>query len=186
MIWHIGGKKGTYMTRQEKEQRRKEVLQCICTIPKNMIKLHGVHNLTEFLLYHLADSNCFNFSKAAYFIENRDFNRLKGIAGYHGQENFSEATHWAHPEKFSQFTSVSNFNKQVRSVDLENIDLGGSLLSQKIARDLHFEKPSFCSWPIKYDNQGIFIFELHNEDEKELVNDHLEESLHLFGFCPVF
>ena len=50
------------MTRQEKEQRRKEVLKCICKLPKNMIQLHGIDNLTEFLLYHLADSNCFNFS----------------------------------------------------------------------------------------------------------------------------
>lgn len=174
------------MTRQEKEQRRKEVLRCICTIPKNMIKLHGIHNLTEFLLYHLSDRNCFNFSKAAYFIENKDFNRLKGIAGYHGQEHFPESTHWDMPEQFTQFTHASLFNNQVRAIDLENIPAEGSFLSQKIARDLQFQQPSFCSWPVKYDNKGIFIFELQNEDEMELVNDHLEESLHLFGFCPVF
>lgn len=174
------------MTRQEKEQRRKEVLKCICKLPKNMIQLHGLDNLTEFLLYHLADSNCFNFSKAAYLIENKDFNRLKGIAGYHGQESFPDATHWAQPEKFSQFTRGSEFNNQVRAIDFEKLELGSSMLSQKIARDLQFKQPSFCTWPVKYDNQGIFIFELRNEDEKEIVDDHLEESLHLFGFCPVF
>lgn len=173
------------MTRQEKEQRRKEVLQCICTIPRNMIKLHGIDNLTEFLLYHLADRNCFNLSKAAYFIENKDFNRVKGIAGYHGQETFVDG-HWVNPEKFSQFTSVSVFNKQVRAINLENNLLEKSMLSQQIARDLQFQRPAFCSWPVKYDNQGIFIFELHNEDEKELIEDHLEDGLHLFGFCPVF
>lgn len=174
------------MTRQEKEQRRKEVLKCICKLPKNMIQLHGTENLTEFLLYHLADRTCFNLSKAAYLIENKDFNRLKGIAGYHGKENFTEINPWARPEKFTDFTSTSLFNNKVRSIEIADLELGGSLLSQKIARDLEFTRPSFCSWPVKYDNQGIFIFELSNDDEKEIIDDHLEESLHLFGFCPVF
>lgn len=175
------------MTKQEKEQRRKEMLACICKIPKNIITLHGADNITEFLIYHLADRNCFNLSKAAFLIENKDFNRLKGIAGYKNGEYRTIVNHWNNPDVFTRAHHPSEFNKKVRQIDTEHHNPAtSSFLIDSLSKDLEFTHPSTVSWPVKYDNKGIFIFELYNEDEKELVEDHLVDSLHLFGFCPVF
>lgn len=177
------------MNPKDKEQRRDELLRCICTLPKNMVTVHGIDNVTEFLIHHLAASNCFNFSKAAYFVNNVDFKTLKGVAGYHKPEAYDRDNHWDNKDHFSDHMKQAPFNCQVRNVEQESLSKepdSVSGLATNLAQELGINSPSHHSWAMKYDNHGLFVFELADQDEQELVQDHLEETLYLFGFCPVF
>ena len=60
------------MEKKDRNQRKEKLLKCLCSIPREMIKLHGTENMTEFLLHHLAQPECFNLIRAALFVDNPD------------------------------------------------------------------------------------------------------------------
>lgn len=178
------------MKKKNKAERRQELLTCICSLPRKMTQVHGIENLTEFLLYHLADERCFNFSKAAYFVDNPDFDVFRGVSGFHKLEAFKSDDHWQHVDEFTSHMKDASFNRRVRSVgkksskkQQEKID---PALIELIAQELELEKPQHYSWKMKYDNHGLLVFELADQEDQELVQESLEESLYLLGFCPVF
>jgi hypothetical protein len=177
------------MKKKNQEQRRNELLRCICKLPRQMTLIHGADNMTEFLLHHLADPNCFNFSKAAYFVDNPDFNLFKGVAGFHRLEAFQEEDHWGNPKQFTSHMKDASFNRRVRTVGKKSHKKENKSKQEiitSLAQELELEKPAHHAWKMKYDNHGLLIFELANEDERDLVEENLEESLYLFGFAPVF
>ena len=176
--------------KKNKEQRQQEVLHCVCSLPRKMTQIHGVQNMTEFLLHHLAHKNCFNFSKAAYFVDNPDFDLLKGVAGFHKLEAFENNDHWQNAEQFTSHMKDASFNRRVRSVGQKSTKKQQEAIDQNLidalAQELELEKPQHCSWKMKYDNHGLLVFELADQQDRELVEQNLEESLYLLGFCPVF
>ncbi len=177
------------MKKKSQEQRRNDMLRCICSLPRQMTRIHGVDNLTEFLLHHLAAPDCFNFSKAAYFVDNPDFNLFKGVAGFHRLEAFEYEDHWGNADKFTGHMKDASFNRKVRSVgkksEQSKTDSKDELVAL-LAQELELEKPSHQAWKMRYDNHGLLVFELADEEDKELVEESLADSLYLFGFCPVF
>ena len=66
-----------------------------------MLSCDNVENMIEFVLHCLCSEDCFNMPKAAYFVDNIDFNCLKGIAGYNHLEKYKEPGIWSKPENFS-------------------------------------------------------------------------------------
>ncbi len=177
------------MQKKDRNQRKEKLLKCLCSIPREMIKLHGTENMTEFLLHHLSQPECFNLMRAALFVDNPDFDHLKGIAGIDRHAIYKENDHWGNPNDFSKHMVDKEFNQKVRTIDQESLhrrsqehkSVVGSL-SDKLL--LH--NPSFYSWRLKHDNHGLIIFEIHNDEEKSLIEEVMEEAVHLFGFCPIF
>lgn len=171
----------------ERNKRVYEVLVAVTTIPKHMIKLHGTENVTEFLLHNLGQQNCFNFSKAAYFIDNPDFDHFKGIAGFSQEESYQpKINHWSEAEDFSRHMEQATFNKKVRDVcrcSIKKNKMKEEEVIQDLSNELRILNPQYVVWPIKHDNHGLFLFEKNAE---ETVEEHLESALQLFGFCPVF
>lgn len=177
------------MKKKNQEQRREQVLRCICSLPRLMTLIHGVDNMTEFLLHHLADSACFNFSRAAYLVDNPDFDMLKGVAGFHRLEAYQDQDHWNKPEHFSKHMKDASFNRKVRAVGQKSHkreERAPEDLVSALAKEFELEQPLHKIWKMKYDNHGVLIFELKDQEDRELVEEHLEESLYLFGFSPVF
>ncbi len=172
--------------------RSREILECICKVPQHIIKLHsdGVHNSAEFLLHHLAMPTCFNLLQAAYFVDNPDFNFLKGVAGFHAQELFIARNHWQEQERFSKHMATSSFNQKVKAVERPSLRrseiMGEKKELSSIAQDLGVKNPFFKQLPIKYDNIGIMIFEPVSCKEHAAVDHHLDDSLFLLGFTPLF
>lgn len=176
------------MGMNDRNKRVYEVLVAVNTIPRHIVKLHGIDNMTEFLLHNLGQENCFNFSKAAYFIDNPDFDYLKGVAGFSQQESYRPKNdHWSEAQDFSEHMKKASFNNFVRTMcrcSIRRNDQKEEVIVQELSKELHFSNPRYVAWPIKHDNRGLLVFE--KSEQEEDIDQHLENALNLFGFCPVF
>lgn len=173
---------------EKKNQKRvQEVLLCVTNLPEQLIKYHGQENMLEFLLHSMCQQSCFNFSKAAYFVDNPDFDHLKGIAGFHHQQSYAH-DHWQDPKTFSDHMKRAPFNNQVREVMRASIKKNNHLekeVVQELSKELAFNDSHYLSWPVKYNNHGLLLFETA-EDQDASVKEQVQAGLHLLGFAPVF
>jgi hypothetical protein len=179
-------KRGGGMEKKDKN-REQEVLLCVTNLPEQIVKLHGQENMLELLLHAMSQKNCFNFSKAAYFIDNPEFDHLKGVAGVHEPEAYDK-DHWKDPQEFSDHMNRAPFNNQVRQMMLKSIKKNSHSEKEvvsELSKELAFKNFHYLSWPVKYNNHGLLIFETE-QDEHDQLKEHLESGVHLFGFCPVF
>ncbi len=167
----------------------RDILTYLAGIPKKMVSVHGIENVPEFVLHELCHEGCFNIPKAAYFVDNPDFDHLKGVAGYNAPECYSEhSTMWQDPETFTLFMRSCPFNQTVRSCGRKSIRRNGHVTSQvvdEIATDLGFAKPDILEWQLKHDNHGLLVYDASSDQMRDLAH-HLEHSLYLLSFCPVF
>lgn len=166
-------------------EKKYEMLKSLSCLPKKILALHGADNTTEFVLHELCSSNCFNLSKAAYFVDNPDFNCCKGIAGCDRKERF-ENDSWCAPDDFSCHMKQSIFNQKVREAHF--LSLGASSLESQVselAQKLDMKNPGFHRWKLKNGNHGILIFE-KPQNENDGLKEYLEDGLSLLGFCPIF
>lgn len=166
-----------------------ELVKFLTKIPGKIISLHGRENITEFVLHDLSGKSCFNFSKASYFVDNPDFNHLKGIAGYvHTQAFENSDAIWHNPDQFSRHMLGAPFNKKVRNV-LRPSPKKGCMEAQAIvdavAQELEMNNPQFYCWDMKHYNHGLFVYETNNE-QAEWNSEDLLSSLHLLSLCPIF
>jgi len=169
--------------------KKHRVLTHLSLLPQKILSLHGRDDLTEFVLCDLCQEHCFNLKKAAFFVDNPDFNCLKGVAGYCHQENPTVCDkRWEHPERFMARIQESSFNSKVRDLQLHSLTLTDESqqdLVNRIARDLEIDNPQCCSVAMKHNNHGLLIFQ--KEDSADTVVDkHLPSGLAMLGFCPVY
>lgn len=177
------------MANDESVHHYKRVLDCLSCLPKNIITHQGRENISEFVLHGLCSQGCFNLKKAAYFVDNPDFDCIKGITGFCQSEvNLDWSEIWDDPESFSLIAKSSPFNQKVRSFagasTKKNNDPVEKFIST-IAKDIGFANPNYCTWATKHFNHGILIFE-KSETTNDLYEEHFFNSLHLLGFCPIF
>lgn len=166
-----------------------EMVKFLTRIPGKIISLHGRENITEFVLHDLAGKLCFNFSKAGYFVDNPDFNHLKGVTGYFAPQAFEQSNAiWDNADHFTQHMEGAPFNKQVRNI-LRPSPKRGCLQAQEIVNDMAIElgitNPQFFCWDMKHFNHGLFVYEPVNEQSHWGPND-LMNALHLLSMCPIF
>jgi hypothetical protein len=159
-------------------------LACVQSLPKKMLQIHGIDNATEFVLHELCHAHCFNLKRAAYFVDNPDFNRCRGVAGFVKEESFSD-DFWNKMHDFSRHMQKSPFNQRVRECEYETSAHKPQDFVGYQARRLTFVSPQYVVVPVKNGNHGIFIYEYDgdNDDQFEAL---LTEAIPLLGFCPVF
>ncbi|HEV2601846.1 MAG TPA: hypothetical protein VGT41_06170 [Candidatus Babeliales bacterium] len=177
------------MKQYELLEREHALLKHLAQLPRKILTLHGRENVTEFVLHDLCDINCFNLNKAAYFIDNPDFNITKGVAGFSRSDvPINGQMAWKDPVAFSQHMAQSEFNKKVRKI------MQGSLSSEKhdhekiagrLADELGFNNHAFCNVTMKHDNHGFVLYEKVNTHDT-FADDHMVNGLSLLGFCPIF
>lgn len=158
-------------------------------VSSNIVHNHHLENLSEFVLYDLCSEDLFRVVKAAYLVNNPDFACMKGVAGYNKHDNFSKGYSWQHPKDFTSHMRQSLFNQKVRQINDMNVAPGIINPSDKkylhtLSDHLEIENPEFHLWNMKYDNQGILIFE--KEDKNDQIFQHLPHFASMFSFCPVF
>ena len=162
-----------------------KLLRCLCDLPKRILSLQEADHAPEFVLHGLCNEECFNVLRAAFFIDNPDFNFFKGVAGFCKAEPHAE-THkmWEDPISFTNYMQRSPFNKSVRGFIRESVKPGSEKELHSFLKDsLNFEKPEMHIWTLKHDNRGVLVFEHEKNDEWE--EEHFINSLHLLSFCPV-
>ena len=170
-------------------QQHKKLLRCLGSLPKQIMNLSSFDNATEFVLHGLCSKDCFNLYKAAYFVDNPDFDMIKGVAGFSKDEGDLEWQNiWEDPESFTLFTKSLPFNKKVRtfaSNSYKRKNQSFEKLVESIANDVGFEKPAYCVWDMRHFNHGLLVYEKVNDDKCELFNEHFVDSLYLLNFCPM-
>lgn len=169
--------------------QHKKVLGSLSHLPKKLLSVHDLDNATEFVLYELCNEGCFNLHKAAYFIDNPDFDLFKGVAGFSQAEAYSDWDGvWNNPEAFTTFMQQSDFNQKIRKFCSDSVHRNNKSYDDKIsemADEMGLNDPSYFSWDLKHDNKGILLYEKGGEDTS-LVEEHFLNSLYLLSFCPVF
>ncbi len=170
------------------ESKKRNIMHCLSCLPRKMLQLHGRENITEFVLHELGKKDCFNFERAAYIIDNPDFNCLKGVAGFCRPEAYvSQKDIWDEPDPFTEHMKKAAYNNKVRCFAKDScVKRGGSdeQIVQQVSKDLGFEHPLFYAWKMKHDNHGILLYE--KQDKEACDCSYLLEGLCLIGFCPVF
>ncbi len=170
-------------------ERMRNIMHCLSCLPRKILGLHGRENVIEFVLHELSKQECFDLERAAYVVDNPDFNCIKGVAGFCRPEAYqSQSDIWDEPDDFSEHMLQSAYNKKIRSFERDSCVKKGEKSEQivkEIAEELGFEHPSFYTWKMKHDNSGILLYEKHDKDAK-CECDYLLDGLCLIGFCPVY
>lgn len=176
------------MKHEDTLTRHHRLLHAINELPKRMLSVYSRDNSPEFVLHHLCNTTCFDVPKAAYFVDNPDFDCTKGVAGFareeHAHTNFN---HWDKPEDFTQHMRVSPFNAQVRSVLTPSIyrsQKPDNVVISDIAGNLGMRDYAYCSWNMKHDNRGFLVYEVNGQCD-DLFNELFADSAHFLGFCPI-
>jgi len=169
-------------------KRYEALLEHLSSLPRKIIAIHELDNLSEFILHDICSESCFNLDKAAYFVDNPDFDTCKGIAGFCSHEAYGDYNRlWDDPPSFSAFTRESPFNQRVRSLILESVvrnKLMHEDMVKRIASELGFAHPAWCSWHLKHFNDGLIVYEKADSDDA-LFDQHFLNSLYLLGFCAI-
>jgi hypothetical protein len=167
--------------------RHAHIVDNLRRLPRKMLQIHGLDNATEFVLHELCSKDYFNLSKAAYFIDNPDFNCLKGVVGVSGDELKNTGNIWENPAVFTEQMIASPFNQKVRSFTYESAkkrDHSPDVLAQTIAQELGLNDYGYYSWNMKHDNHGFLVCE-KNKTEDHPQEDIIVDGLCLLSFCPV-
>lgn len=164
-----------------------DLLTRLSGMPRKILMMHEHDAVAPAVLHELCHGACFDFAKAAYFVDNPDFNMVRGIAGITRQEMHEDVEHpWKCPEDFCSQMEGADFNNQVRQFHCTS-GYGNQQKEQdlvkKIAQELHIEHPEYRTWPMKHHNHGILIFE--KTETPHWNEDHLLNGLCLLGLCPI-
>jgi len=173
------------MKREELLNKHYHLLSMVSTLPKKIVSSGESALVTQFVLHELFSKDFFNIPKAAYFVDNPDFDCLKGIAGYSQHE--SCPLDWSHMDKSASVFEAADFNKKVRSICRPSCrlpEITDATYVSSLAHDLGFEQHAYLSWPLKYDNHGILLFE-QVQDDSDFVQEYLSNALYLLSFCPI-
>ncbi len=169
-------------------ERQQRILQHLSTLPRMMTHIHGRDNLSEFILHELCSEPCFNLRKAAYFVDNEDFNCLRGVAGFADDQAYPKKEMiWQYPDEFTHHMQRSSFNNKVRSINYESLknQTSKQKFLDEAAQKLGFGTCDNCSWNMRHDNHGILMYE--KVDPKDsIMENHIIDGLSLLSFCPIF
>ena len=168
--------------------KEKMILNCLSHLPRKILSMEDHANITEFVLHELCNENCYNLNKGAYFIDKPDFNCCKGVVGFSNSEAYATDGIWQEPDLFTEHMQKSAFNQKVRQwnhCSLTKDATSDQQWADIIATDLNLSQPHFCSWVMKNNNHGIFVYE-KNDQEDGIDTDQIITGLCLLGFCPIF
>jgi hypothetical protein len=167
-------------------ERHYEILSHISRLPRQILSFHDREHLAQFILHELCKEQCFNINKAAYFIDSPDFDCFKGVAGHSRAElesNFQGNFH-----NFAKDIVKLEFNKKVRQhsdFSLKKNENEQKKRAAELAKDLGMKNYVYCSWNMKHDNHGLFIYEDQDHTDK-VHEEELLNGLSLLSFCPIF
>jgi hypothetical protein len=170
--------------------RDAQIFDNLRRIPRKILQLHNHDNIAHFVLHELCSKNCFDIPKAAYFIDNPDFNCFKGIAGICQKETSHIKNPLDNPNHCDDEIIKSPFNQKVREFNYESRKNRGHSheeMAEIIAKTLDMKDYGFYFWDMKHDNHGLLVCEKNNQDTMEhLSNEIVVDGLCLLGFCHIY
>ena len=170
-----------------------DLLLRLCVLPQAINTLHhddehGEH-AAEYIFHELCGNQCFGLRKAAYLIDNPDFDMTRGVAGYACDQYASKPAEHEKEEcmkHFASHLSACDFNKAVRELSNQSITRNGQNekeIAQQFAKLFGFSKPQVIMWQVQNDNNGVLVYEADEAHAQEL-RDWLVHGMHLLSLCP--
>lgn len=176
------------MAHDERIHKEHQILVCLASLPRRILSLHDSGFLSGFVLHELCNKNCFDWKKAAYFVDNPDFDCLKGVAGFdNGEQSCIKESIWDNPESYKTYMKSSPFNLKVRGWCCESCERSKTAdedIINAIAQKLGFGTYGFYSWDVRNHNRGIIIYEKSVKDE-EIDDNCVQNGVCLLGLCPI-
>lgn len=171
------------------EHKHVQLLHVLHHLPRKVMTHQEKENLAAYVLHELCHESIFNVNKAAYLVNNSDFNCMRGVTGYEHNDAFNEFdAHWNQPDAFSLHLKNSEFNTAVREIfsqALTRNDHSESRSVLAIAENLGIEHPAYISWDLKHNNHGYLLYERPDHHDEE-TRAFLSNGLFLLSFCPIF
>lgn len=163
-----------------------ELLYRLSAMPRKIISLYDHDNVIDFVLHELCNEKCLDFEKAAYFIDNPDFDYCKGVAGFTKQEQYPESDIWRDPQAFKSHMNNSTFNQKVKSIQCAGTKNKGNIttLVDALGNDLQISDPTVFSIDLRHGNQGIFLCKPASQKTLKSEDDMINWLSYL-GLCPV-
>ncbi len=167
----------------------RKLVEDILALPHKIVQNHHVDGLAQLVLYDISHSGRFGFKKAAYFVDNPDFDCLHGIAGFSDGEFEPEEDVWVSPAKHIGSMNGLAFNKNVKafrsnSFNRKKIDISDTSQICDLTGELGIEKPHAMGWQLKHGNHGIFVYE-PREDVCIWRKSVLASIVALLGLCAL-
>ncbi len=143
-----------------------KVVHAILQLPHKILSHHDVDDLAQLVLHELGHDAHFGLTKAAYLVDNPEFDCVKGVAGFCKNEcGLHRENLWEAPHAFgldmkdaSFHNTMKNFVQDTsvrrREVDIHNPDDLAALGDR-----LGLKNPSFVTWNMRHGNHGILLFE---------------------------
>ena len=176
------------MRRVVNEEEREALILYLSSLPERILSIHGIENLTEFVLHDICHERSFGVDRAAFFVDNPDFNHMKGVSGFCKEESYPDWNEmWTDPRSFSLYMQSAPFNQKVRKFigsSAKKSRKNDKELLKSVTGELEFENPSISMWNMKHNNHGFLVFE--GDDEANKLDRHFVNTLHLLAFCPIF
>lgn len=165
--------------------RRYELVSRLSSLPKRIVSIHDADHLADLVFCELCGKNCFDLRRAAYFLDNPDFDCCRGIIGFNASEvALSAAEIWENPMPVSNQVRRSPFYQKVRTMQHASVTKNNSdYLLAEIAKELDIEKPQICICKARNDNHGVLIMDQPVDTE---VYEFLEHGISLLSLCPLF
>lgn len=174
------------MSRHESASRKHAVLNYLNHLPRRILLMHNNDGIAELLLHELCSDRCFNLKKAVYFVDNPDFDCLKGVAGICREEvPISHDDVWSNPDNFIELVRSSSFNNMVRGIQRVSMTRSKERdedIMAELAHECNIIHPQCYVWDMKHENRGLFICEAQDDPELE---SYLQDGVCLLGFCPI-
>lgn len=162
--------------------RYHEILMAISNLPHKIVTLHSHDSLPALVLNTVCSKECFDIKRAAYIVNNPDFNCLKGIVGIDQSSvtDMSQEHAWQAPDELLQRLHRSSFHNLVAGYSAHEALRDTTALAEHLS--MHNSRP--CRWRMKYNNEGIVLYEPGRELSHE-EEEMLQRSLSLLSFCPI-
>jgi len=164
--------------------QRQYVLNAAATMPYKILEWYQhdyVDNIAKLVVYQLCSKHCFALKKAAFFVNNPDFKWCRGIVGYASDE---DSAILSNESTIIDFFDTSSFHAKTCAIVESAYTKNDTTIIKKCADILQMPTYHVCSIPLKYGNDGLFIYELLSSSD-EVYIDMVQHLVALLGFCPL-
>jgi len=146
-----------------------DLVHNVTNLPHKIIKNYSLSELPQLVLHELGHENNFDFKRAAYLIDNPDFDHLIGVAGFcqHDCEHHKNDI-WSEPKSFQKDMETAHFHSEMKrflknSLKRRDIDIHKSNEIKELGSAMGINNPEFLMWNMKHGNHGLLIFEKKSE-----------------------
>lgn len=174
------------LMKQESGHDTVKVLRLLLGIPHKILSFNELDNISAFVLHELCQDTCLNIDRAAYFVDNPDFNCFKGISGIdRKEEKFQKDPVWQHTHHFNEHMHHSSFNNKVKEINKESTkNHNEKELMQELAKNLCMNNHKYNCFDLKHGNRGYFLYEPSDRDIYEF-DEIMDYATGLLALCPI-